>query len=351
MHPIIEEDIEAISRELENFREKIAEKKFLITGGAGFLGSWFCDVIIALNGKVICVDNLSSGSTKNINHLLANPNFRFVQADVIDYQPKEAIDYIVHMASIASPSMYMEHPVETLDANIIGIKKILEMAKSLCVKEFLFTSTSEVYGNPSDQFIPTPESYYGFVNSFGPRSMYDEGKRAAEAYCYSYFIQSQKEGKILPIRIARIFNTYGPKLDIEGTSLYGRALIKFIYQALNGKPVTVYGDGKQTRSFCYIADQIVGLFKLLLAPGIDGEVINIGNNTEISILDLAKLIIGISNSKSSMEFNSLPTYSMKDDPRRRCPDIKKAEKLLHYQPKTDLKEGLKRTIEWARENL
>jgi UDP-glucuronate decarboxylase len=344
MSKIIEEDLKFLHASLTEFEDKIKGKTFLITGGSGFLGSWFSDVVIGFGGKVICIDNLSSGSKKNIEHLMGNENFVFVEQDFLQFEPKEKIDYIVHMASIATPPLYMKFPIETLDSNIIGTKKLLELAMREKVRGFLFMSTSEIYGNPPDEQIPTKENFHGIVNSFGPRCMYDEGKRAAEAYCYSFY---QKNN--LPIRISRTFNTYGPRLDVESTSQYGRALIKFVYQALKGNPITVYGDGKQTRSFCYITDQIEGLFKLLLTPGIDGEVFNIGNPNEFSIIELAKKIVSLTGSKSQVSLDSPSNYNLKDDPRRRCPDITKANKMFGYTPKVNLDQGLQRVVEWMRE--
>ncbi|MDI6806911.1 MAG: SDR family oxidoreductase [Candidatus Aenigmarchaeota archaeon] len=339
MYRVIQEDIQTIIEELCEFKGKITDKTFLVTGGAGFLGSWFCDILNVFGARVICLDNLSSGSKKNIKHLTKNKNFKFINADVCSFNTHEKIDYIAHLASIASPPLYQKFPVQTLDANVIGTRNMLELARRNDIKSFLFTSTSEIYGNPPDEAIPTPESYYGYVNPYGQRSMYDEGKRAAESYCYSYFIKYN-----LPIRIARIFNTYGPRLDIKSTSQYGRVIIKFIYQALNNKPITVYGDGKQTRSFCYITDQMEGLFKLFMTPKINGEVVNIGNSEEISILRLARKVKKLTKSNSKITFQPLPP----DDPRRRCPDLTKAKKLLNFKPKVSLQKGLKRMIDWQK---
>ncbi len=344
LHKTIEEDIKKTAEALKKFEPKIQGKTFLVTGGAGFIGSWFCDVAVAMKGKVICVDNLSSGSKESISHLIGSKNFAFLEQDACNFSTKENIDYIIHMAAIASPPAYQKYPIESLDANIIGIRNMLELARASKIKGFLFTSTSEVYGNAPDHLIPTEENFYGCINSFGPRAMYDEGKRAAEAYCYSYF-QKYK----LPIRIARIFNTYGPRIDIKSTSQYGRALIKFVHQALHNEPITVYGDGKQTRSFCYITDQVEGLFSLLLAAGIDGEVVNIGNNRETSIHELSQKIIKIASSLSKPALHHPPHYDIKDDPRRRCPHTAKAEKLLSFTPKVPLEEGLKNVIGWYRD--
>lgn len=341
MQKVIEEDLQVIKNGIKYFENRIAGKTFLITGGAGFLGSWMCDALSLFGAKIICVDNLSSGSAKNIEHLKGNKNFEFVKKDVSEFKTEKDIDYIIHMASIASPPLYQDHPISTLDANVFGIKNMLELAKEKRAKAFLFTSTSEVYGLVTDEMIPTTETTYGIVNSYGPRAMYDEGKRVAEAYCYSYFKQFN-----LPLRIARIFNTYGPRLDVKEPSLYGRALVKFVFQSIGNKDVTIFGDGSQTRSFCYVTDQIIGLIKLLLTPGIDGEIINIGNDEEITIIDLANKIIELVNSDSKLTFCPLP----EDDPKRRQPDLTKAKKMLKYEPKVKLDDGLKKTIEWFKNN-
>jgi len=333
MHKIIEEDLMKIKEDLTEFKNKIEGKTFLVTGGAGFLGSWFCDVLITFEANVHCLDNFSSGNVKNIEHLLDSKFFNLIKGDVCNFSTNERFDYIVHMASIASPKLYQKHPLLTLDANVIGIRNMLELARKNDVKGFLFTSTSEVYGD--SQTVPTPESYWGNVNPYGPRSCYDESKRCGEAYCFSYF---QQYG--VPIRISRIFNTYGPRIESGG---YGRVVLKFIEQALSNKPFTVYGDGKQTRSFCYITDTTIGLFKLLLINGLNGEVVNIGNDKEIGIVDLANKIKEITNSNSQIIFEPLP----KDDPRRRNPDLTKSRELLSYNPKIGLEAGLVRTIEWA----
>jgi nucleoside-diphosphate-sugar epimerase len=296
-----------------------------------------------MGANIVCVDSTISGDLSNIEHLIGKKGFTFVNENLLDWKPDRKFDYIVHMASIASPPLYMRHPIDTLDCNILGIRKLLELAREQKIKGFLQMSTSEVYGDPPDSQVPTVETYHGQVNSFGVRSMYDEGKRAAEAYCYSYF----KEHKV-PVRIARTFNTYGPRLDAKETSQYGRALVKFIKQALDGRPITVYGDGAQTRSFCYISDQIEGLFRLLFTPGIDGEVINIGNQREHSILELANFVVKATGSKSAVQKNANPNYDLKDDPRRRCPDITKAKRLLQWEAKVPLETGLKLTVDWMR---
>lgn len=229
MDEIISEAVETVKRSLSEFEGKIRGKTFLVSGGAGFLGSWFCDVLGALDARILCVDNLSSGSEKNINHLKKG-NFRLIKEDISKFTVSEKIDYLVHMASIASPPLYQIYPLETLDANVIGTRNVLEIARKNDVEGLLFSSTSEIYGDA--EAIPTPEDYWGNVNPIGPRSVYDEGKRVAETYCTTYF---QKYG--LPVRVARIFNTYGPRLDIKSTSQYGRVIAKFINQALNNEPL------------------------------------------------------------------------------------------------------------------
>src|SRR3989344_8117047 len=241
---IISHDIEMTAARLSDLAPKIRDHKFLVSGGAGFIGSWFSDVAITMGGSIICVDNLIAGSQSNVDHLLANPRFEFHQADITTFQLIESVDYVVHMASIASPPLYQLFPLETLDSGVIGVRNLLAYASEHPVQSFLFTSTSEVYGNPPDEYIPTPETFNGNVSSYGPRSMYDESKRVGEAYCWAY----AKE-KNVPVRVARIFNTYGPRVDSSNTSQYGRALIKFIHQALQNEPITIYVDGQQTRSF------------------------------------------------------------------------------------------------------
>lgn len=275
-------------------------------------------------------------------------NFKFIEQDICkDIEFKENIDYIIHMACIASPPQYQKFPIETLNASIIGTMKMLELAKSKKVKTFLFSSTSEVYGNPPIDRIPTPEDYPGYTFSYGPRSMYDEGKRAAEAYLYSHYLQFKSPS----IRVARIFNTFGPRLDIKLPSTYGRALIKFIRQAFTGQQITVYGDGSQTRSFCYVTDQIEGLLKFLLVDGVGFEILNIGNDKQTKILDLANKIKHATNSSSKVITHSPPDFDVTNDPLRRCPDIKKAKTLLNFYPKITLEEGLKKTIEWIRADV
>ena len=330
------EEIEEIIINLGDISKNIEDKNVLVTGGAGFLGSWICEVLVEQQAKVICLDNLVSGLKSNISSLLDKDNFKFIQHDIT--QPiffDEPIDVVMHLASRASPFEFEKYPIQILKANTLGIWVALGIAKKHNAK-FLYTSTSEIYGDAKE--IPTTEEYRGNVNPIGPRSCYDEAKRCGESYVIAYNMQHRMD-----TRIARIFNTYGPRMRAEG--VYGRVVPRFIEQALNSEPLTVFGDGTQTRSFCYVTDQIGGLLKLALSEGAKGEVVNIGGDKEITILELAKLIKGTTKSSSEIEFHPLP----KDDPLRRKPDISKAKKLLDWEPKVRLKEGLERTIRYFRD--
>lgn len=335
MYPIIEKGIEIINKNTENVFEDL---NILVTGGAGFLGSWLCDVLIRKNANVICIDNFYSGKRDNIEHLFGNDNFKFIKHDISkEIYFDENIDYIFHLASRASPFEFTKYPIQILKANTLGTWIVLGIAKRHKAKLF-YTSTSEVYGNPSPKNVPTPETYNGNVNPTGVRSCYDEAKRAGEAFVIAYRLQHD-----LKTRIVRIFNTYGPR--IRSGSLYGRVIPNFISQALNNEPITVFGDGSQTRSFTYICDQIIGIIKFASNSDAEGEVINIGNTNEISILELAKIIKNLIPTDSEIVFKSLPP----DDPKRRCPDITKAKNLLNWEPIIGLKEGLSESLEWFRE--
>ena len=321
------------------FREELStliNENVLVSGGAGFLGSWVCDVLLALGNKVLCVDNLSTGLTKNIDEKIKNKNFTFRNEDIVDFDINDNFDYIIHMASRASPEEYQIHPIQTLSSNSFGTKSVLEIArKSNC--PILYTSTSEVYGDAT--VVPTPEDYWGNVNPVGIRSCYDEAKRFGEALVVAY---SKEYG--MNTRIIRIFNTYGPRIRADG--IYARALPRFCIQALNDEDITVFGDGSQTRSFCFVTDTVMGLFFALTKDKAENEIINIGNTKEITILELANKIKKIANSKSEIIFKDLP----QDDPKRRCPDISKAKSLLKWEPKIDFDEGLSHTIQWFRKN-
>jgi UDP-glucuronate decarboxylase len=302
-------------------------KRVLVTGGAGFLGSHLCDRLLNENCEVLCADNYFTGSRVNIEALLGNPAFDLIRHD-ITFPLYVEVDEIFNLACPASPIHYQHDPVQTTKTSVIGAINMLGLAKRLRAR-ILQASTSEVYGDPDVH--PQLESYRGRVNVNGPRGCYDEGKRCAETLFYDY--QRQHE---LQIRVARIFNTYGPRMHPED----GRVVSNFIIQALNNKPITIYGDGSQTRSFCYVDDLIEGLVRLMNIDGDAVTPVNLGNPTEVTICELARLIVSLIGSRSLVEFRPLP----QDDPKQRCPDITRARKLLRWQPKVPLEEGLKRTI-------
>ena len=303
--------------------------KVVVTGGAGFLGSHLCDKLLYEGFEVVCIDNLITGDTDNIAHLSGNEHFSFVKHDVTNYifLPGN-VDFILHFASPASPVDYLQLPIQTLKVGSLGTHKALGLAKEKNAR-FLLASTSEVYGDPTVH--PQNENYWGNVNPIGPRGVYDEAKRFAEAITMAY---QRYHG--LETRIVRIFNTYGPRMRKND----GRALPNFIQQALTGKPITIYGDGKQTRSFCYISDQVEGLFKLLLSD--ENEPVNIGNPEEISVQSIAEEIVKLTGSKSEIVYEELPV----DDPKVRQPDISKAKQKLGWEPKVSREDGLQKTIDY-----
>lgn len=299
----------------------------VITGGAGFLGSHLCDRIIERGWEVLCLDNLSTGTEANIEHLKQNPRFQFVRHDVTNYiDVPGPVQAVLHFASPASPDDYLRLPIQTLKVGSLGTHNALGLAMAKKAR-FLLASTSECYGDPD--VSPQPESYWGHVNPIGPRGVYDEAKRFAEAMTMAYH---RFHG--VDTRIVRIFNTYGPRMRLND----GRALPNFLYQALTGREITVYGDGRQTRSFCYVADLISGI--LALFDSDEHLPVNIGNPQEITILEFAERIRTLTGNRVSITFKPLP----QDDPKRRCPDIQKAKGLLHWEPKVGLDEGLRLTL-------
>ncbi len=304
----------------------------VVTGGAGFLGSHLCDRLLKEGFKVICVDNLITGNINNIAHLAGNEDFSFVKHDITNYifLPGR-IDYILHFASPASPIDYLKLPIQTLKVGSLGTHKVLGLAKEKKAR-VLLASTSEVYGDP--EVHPQTEDYWGYVNPIGPRGVYDEAKRFAEAITMAYH---RYHG--VDTRIVRIFNTYGPRMRLDD----GRALPAFVGQALRGEDITVFGDGSQTRSFCYVSDLVDGIFKLLTSNETDP--VNIGNPDEISIKEFAEEVIKITGTKSKIVYKDLP----EDDPKVRQPDITKARKILGWEPKVDRNSGLKITIEYFKE--
>ena len=306
----------------------------LVTGGSGFLGSHLCDRLVKEGHEVICIDNLCTGSVNNIAHLMGNPRFRFIKHDVTDYIfVKEPLDNVVHFASPASPVDYLEMPIQTLKVGSLGTHKALGLAKEKKAR-FLLASTSEVYGDPLVH--PQPEDYCGNVSPIGPRGVYDEAKRFAEAMTMAYH---RYHG--VKTRIVRIFNTYGPRMRMHD----GRVVPAFICQALKGEPLTVFGAGQQTRSFCYVSDLISGIYRLLMSDETDP--VNIGNPAEMTVLEFAKTIIRLVDSTSTIIYKPLP----QDDPQVRQPDITRARRLLGWEPQVPLEEGLSRTIAYFREQL
>ena len=301
--------------------------RVLITGAAGFLGSHLCDRFIAEGYEVIGMDSLITGTPRNLAHLLGHPRFRFIKHDVTEFIYIDGpLDGVLHFASPASPADYLEYPIQTLKVGSLGTHKALGLAKAKGAR-FLLASTSEVYGDP--EVHPQPESYWGNVNPIGPRGVYDEAKRFAEALVMAYH---RYHG--LDTRIVRIFNTYGPRMRPND----GRVVSNFIVQALRGEPLTVYGDGSQTRSFCYVSDQVEGIYRLFHSDY--SLPVNIGNPAEYTVLELAKRIIALTGSRSTIEFRPLPT----DDPKVRRPDTTTAKQVLGWEPTVSLDEGIERTI-------
>jgi nucleoside-diphosphate-sugar epimerase len=309
-------------------------KTALVAGGAGFVGSHLCEALISIGMKVICLDNLGTGRMENLRAIIKNSKFKFIKHDIRKpVKISGKTDYVFHLASYASPPYYQKYSIETLMTNSLGTLNVLMLAKAKKAR-YLITSTSETYGDPLQH--PQKETYWGNVNPVGIRSCYDEAKRFSEALTME-FVRKHN----LDCRIIRIFNTYGPRLQKDD----GRVISNFINQALHNKPMTIYGDGSQTRSFCFVSDMVRGLILAMLAPGIKGEVINLGNPGEFTVKEAALLIKRMTNSRSKIIRKPLP----KDDPARRKPDISKAKKLIGWQPRVKLTDGLVKTIMWFRD--
>ena len=311
----------------------------LVAGGSGFIGSHLCKSLLSDNFRIICVDNFITGDKNNLINVLQDQNFKLIEADIAEELPQdlitEKIDYVFDLASPASPNKksprsFINYPIETLRANSFGVYNLLNLAKDKNAK-ILYVSSSEVYGDPL--ISPQTEEYFGNVNPNGIRSVYDEGKRFGEAITMAYFRKFDVD-----IRIIRIFNTYGPSMQKDD----GRIISNLINQAINNQPLTIYGNGEQTRSFCYVSDMVEGLKKAMFLPKTKGEVFNMGNPDERQILEMANLIRKMTNSSSQILFEDLP----QDDPKRRKPDISKAKKLLNWEPKITIEEGLGKTIEY-----
>ena len=303
--------------------------RILVTGGSGFLGASLCERLVQAGHEVICLDNLLTSSIDNIEHLLGSGNFKFIEHDVTEPIRLE-VDEIYNLACPASPIHYQANPIKTMKTSVLGMIHVLGMAKR-CGARVLQASTSEIYGDPDVH--PQPESYRGLVNTLGPRACYDEGKRAAEALCSDY-----RRGHDVEVRIARIFNTYGPGMATND----GRVVSNFILQTLRGEPVTVYGDGSQTRSFCYRDDLIEGLVRLMALDGKEPRPVNLGNPEECSMLDLVQAVARACGREATVTYQPIPN----DDPKQRCPDITRARELLNWSPAVSLQEGLQRTVSW-----
>jgi nucleoside-diphosphate-sugar epimerase len=310
--------------------------RVLITGVAGFIGSHLAEKFLEEGAYVIGMDNFLTGSPDNIAHLLENEKFHFIKYNVVNFiYISGKLDLILHFASPASPKDYFNHPIHTMKVDSLGTLNTLGLAKEKKAR-YVLASTSEVYGDPLVH--PQPETYFGNVNPIGPRSVYDEAKRFAEALCMAYF----REHKV-DVRIARIFNTYGERMRAED----GRVIPSFITAALLGKPLEINGDGTQTRSYCYVKDLVEGIFKIATADGISGEVFNVGNPEEYSVIETAMIIKEMTGAKSEIVFRP----PLEDDPKKRRPDISKIKRVLGWEPKTPFREGLKRTIEWFKQKL
>jgi UDP-glucuronate decarboxylase len=348
----LKQDVDEILNRLNEDNISFRSKTILVTGGAGFLGSWVCDILVKQGANCICLDNLSSGRFANITHLMEKENFRFINHDIskpvffgLTHHPNgicigdiKRIDIVMHMASRASPFEFSKYPIPILKSNTLGTMNALGVAKSHNAL-FFYTSTSEVYGNPPNEAIPTAETYFGHVNPVGPRSCYDESKRAGEAFVKAYELQHGIKTKIV-----RIFNTSGPRIRYGPE--FGRVIPNFIRQALNNEDITIFGDGSQTRSFIYVVDEIEGILKFVHESKAIGEVINLGNNKEYTIFKIAKKIKEYTDSKSEIVFKPLPI----DDPVRRSADLSKAKRILNWQPTTLLKDSLMKTIAWFKDN-
>ncbi len=326
---------DSVPKELEPFLGETKGKSFLVTGGAGFIGSYLVECLARMGaGRIVVVDDLSTGMEEN----LPKGPIEFIRGKAEHVKPEGKFDFVLHLASMADPAAFTEHPIEIINANILGTKNMLEIAESSKAK-FLFSSTSEIYGNPPREALPLKEEYHGIVNVLGPRACYDESKRVAEVMIRAFVQTRGVDG-----RVVRIFNTYGPKMRRYGQ--YGRVVPNFVCQALLGQPLTIYGDGKQTRSFSYVTDTITGMLLLLFKEGTKGMTVNVGNDNEMSILEMAGIVKKLTGSGSEIVFKELP----KDDPRWRQPDLGKA-RALGYSPKVGLEEGLGETIKFYRKQL
>lgn len=345
---IVREDISSIAQAIKKDAKKLEGKTLLISGGAGFIGSYILATIHELNEKylskpcrVISIDNFITGRKRRIVEEIKSDSFTFIEADVTKpLDIKEKVDYIIHAAGLASPVYYQKYPLETIESAIYGVRNLLDMGKRKKIKSFLYFSSSEIYGDPDPSFIPTPETYRGNVSAIGPRACYDESKRMGETICMVFY-----EKYKIPVKIVRPFNVFGPGMLPNDY----RVVPMFVSNALNGKPLPVHDKGNQTRTFCYISDAIVGFLKVLLSKK-NGEVYNVGNDMdEVTMMKLAMIVSDLFKNKVEIRKIEYPNYYPQDEPKRRCPDLTKIRKNLDYAPAIELKEGLRRVIEWYKE--
>lgn len=337
---VTERDLREITEYLESCNAMFEGLEVLVAGGAGFLGSWACDVLERAGADIACVDNFSSGNTANLNHLRKRKSIRIFNADICDLKSFDRIDsrpdIIMHLAATPNPMEYVTKSVSTLLSNTLGTYYLLQYARNIGAS-FVYASSSEVYGD--SEKIPTPETYFGNVNPAGPRSCYDEGKRCSESFVKAFEYEFG-----LDTRILRIFNTYGPRMRFGDRM--GRAIPRFMTQALCRSPITILGNGSQTRSFTYVTDTMRGLLQISVDNAAKNQVFNIGNNKETEIIELVNLVLKLSASKSEVLFEQLP----EDDPKRRVPDISKAKALLGWVPTVSLEDGLARTLSWIQDS-
>lgn len=332
---IIQQDIDKIFYALDDIITKFTGKTALVTGGVGFIGSYLCESLLRCGAKVICVDNLSSGTISNIAHLRTNPSFKFVEHDVSQPMDYNGVDLIFHFASMNAPAEFEHFGIEIIKANVDGTYNMLELARTNDAP-IIFSSSSETYGEPT--VVPTPETCLGQVNSIGVRGPYDESKRCGEALCFAF---RRRYGT--KIKVVRIFNTYGPRQ--RWTDPHGKVVAKFIANALKNQPIEIFGTGEQTRSFLYINDCVSAVLRMIADEKTDGKVVNIGSIVEISMKHLVETVISTLGSSSKLEFRPLP----RDEPSRRCPDISNAKALLNLKQTVGLIEGIRRTARWFKE--
>lgn len=344
---IIKRDLQNIIHDIRKEAKDLEGRTLLISGGAGFLGSYIIATIYELNrskfakpAKIISIDNFITGRKRRILAEIKDKNFTFIEADVTKpFSIRDKIDYIIHAAGLASPVYYQKYPIETIESAIFGAKNLLELARKKRVRSFLYFSSSEIYGDPDPNFIPTPETYRGNVSSIGPRSCYDESKRLGETLCMTYHTLFD-----IPVKVVRPFNVYGPGMLPDDY----RVVPMFITSALKKKPLPVHDKGNQTRTFCYISDAVAGFFKVLLSKD-NGEVYNVGSDeNEINMMGLAQIVASLFKHKVSIHSIEYPKHYPQEEPRRRCPDLTKIRTKLGYKPKVGLEKGLKRVIRWYR---